>query len=170
MIRFGTLSAALLSSALMIAPAMAAGPNHGGPGMAGGAAVRGPVGGGAPMTGATHGATNFAAAPNAGAPANHFAANGWNGHVAGNRDFDHFHRFNRGPSFGFGFGFGAPYYDDYAYDDYPYYDTYAYYDEPYVTEGATIVPDQAYCVAHFRSYNPATGTYIGYDGLPHPCP
>ncbi|CAM5764019.1 hypothetical protein LMIY3S_01006 [Labrys miyagiensis] len=26
------------------------------------------------------------------------------------------------------------------------------------------------CAARFRSYNPATGTYLGYDGLRHPCP
>jgi len=28
----------------------------------------------------------------------------------------------------------------------------------------------AYCMQRFRSYNPATGTYTGYDGLQHPCP
>lgn len=28
----------------------------------------------------------------------------------------------------------------------------------------------AYCMRRFRSYNPATGTYLGYDGLRHPCP
>jgi len=26
------------------------------------------------------------------------------------------------------------------------------------------------CAARFRSYNPATHTYIGYDGHPHRCP
>lgn len=26
------------------------------------------------------------------------------------------------------------------------------------------------CAARFQSYNPATGTYLGYDGLRHPCP
>ncbi len=26
------------------------------------------------------------------------------------------------------------------------------------------------CAARFRSYNPATGTYLGYDGINHPCP
>jgi BA14K-like protein len=30
--------------------------------------------------------------------------------------------------------------------------------------------DVAYCEAHFRSYDPATGMYLGYDGLRHPCP
>jgi hypothetical protein len=28
----------------------------------------------------------------------------------------------------------------------------------------------SYCEQRFRSYNPATGTYTGYDGLQHPCP
>ena len=28
----------------------------------------------------------------------------------------------------------------------------------------------AWCQAHFRSYNPATGTYLGNDGRHHPCP
>jgi hypothetical protein len=26
------------------------------------------------------------------------------------------------------------------------------------------------CEARFRSYNPASGTFTGYDGLQHPCP
>jgi hypothetical protein len=30
--------------------------------------------------------------------------------------------------------------------------------------------DVAYCVAHFKSYDPASGTYLGYDGMRHPCP
>jgi hypothetical protein len=28
----------------------------------------------------------------------------------------------------------------------------------------------AYCVQRFRSYDPYSGTYVGYDGLRHPCP
>ncbi|MDQ0505665.1 BA14K family protein [Xanthobacter agilis] len=28
----------------------------------------------------------------------------------------------------------------------------------------------AYCMQRYRSYNPRTGTYTGYDGLQHPCP
>lgn len=28
----------------------------------------------------------------------------------------------------------------------------------------------AYCLQRFRSYDPASGTYLGYDGLRHPCP
>ncbi len=28
----------------------------------------------------------------------------------------------------------------------------------------------AYCAQRYRSYDPASGTYLGYDGLRHPCP
>src|ERR1017187_6484560 len=28
----------------------------------------------------------------------------------------------------------------------------------------------AYCVQRFRSYDPASGTYLGNDGYRHPCP
>jgi len=32
------------------------------------------------------------------------------------------------------------------------------------------VDDDAYCAQRFRSYDPATGTYLGYDGFRHACP
>jgi hypothetical protein len=28
----------------------------------------------------------------------------------------------------------------------------------------------AYCAQRFKSYDPASGTYLGYDGIRHPCP
>lgn len=28
----------------------------------------------------------------------------------------------------------------------------------------------AYCMQRFKSYDPASGTYLGYDGVRHPCP
>ena len=28
----------------------------------------------------------------------------------------------------------------------------------------------AYCLSRFRSYDPSSGTYLGYDGYRHPCP
>jgi len=28
----------------------------------------------------------------------------------------------------------------------------------------------AYCMQRFRSYDPRSGTYLGYDGYRHPCP
>lgn len=54
----------------------------------------------------------------------------------------------------------GPYYSDpYYYDD----------DAPVVT----LAPggrDEAYCIRRFRSYDPESGTYLGNDGLRHPCP
>ena len=69
----------------------------------------------------------------------------------------------RGPGLGFATGaligsaLAAPYY----YDTYP--PAYAYVPEA----GAG---SAAYCEQRFRSYDPASGTYLGYDGLRHPCP
>jgi hypothetical protein len=48
-----------------------------------------------------------------------------------------------------------------------------YYDYSYAPGGyVAAAPDQdvAYCMQRFRSYDPASGTYLGYDGLRHPCP
>lgn len=103
--------------------------------------------------------------------------NNWNNNWNGNRDFDRDnwrHRRDRDFSFGFGFspGYYNPYYsDDYAYyDSYPYNDTYAYYggDETYVSP--TVGVDASYCARRYRSYDPASGTYLGFDGIRHPCP
>ncbi len=41
-----------------------------------------------------------------------------------------------------------------------------YYYEGGVVDGDSV----AYCMNRFRSYDPASGTYLGYDGLRHPCP
>jgi len=37
---------------------------------------------------------------------------------------------------------------------------------------AQAYPDSSveYCMSRFRSYDPASGTYLGYDGRRHPCP
>jgi hypothetical protein len=53
-----------------------------------------------------------------------------------------------------------------------------YYGEPYYYPPAAYGPgyypapgsDPSYCASRYRSYDPATGTYLGYDGLRHPCP
>ncbi|MGO4524471.1 BA14K family protein [Microvirga sp. 2MCAF35] len=37
----------------------------------------------------------------------------------------------------------------------------------YVAPGASAA---GYCAQRFKSYDPASGTYLGYDGLRHPCP
>ena len=54
-------------------------------------------------------------------------------------------------------------YDDYAYDDGDYGDAYAA--APEYSGG-----DAQSCAMRYRSYDPATGTYLGYDGIRHPCP
>lgn len=132
----------------------------GGSNFAAGAAVR-PSGG----AGFAAGGRNFAAT----------AGNNWNGggghwHGGGWR--------HRGGGFWPGFAAGAAigglgsyaYYGGGYYDD-PYYYGDTYYDEPSVA----VVPDTggdatAYCAQRYRSYDPASGTYLGYDGLRHPCP
>lgn len=40
----------------------------------------------------------------------------------------------------------------------------------YVYEVDTPVRDAAYCRARYRSYDPVSGTFLGFDGLRHPCP
>jgi hypothetical protein len=84
---------------------------------------------------------------------------------------------NRGLGIGLGLAAGAvigsaivagaaPYY----YDDYYAYDYAPGYAVPpasvYVAPGG----DDGSCAARFQSYDPASGTYLGYDGLRHPCP
>jgi hypothetical protein len=69
----------------------------------------------------------------------------------------------------------GPYYGNpaygYGYDGYgPAYAApgYAYapgYRQGYATGGG----DPAYCAQRYRSYDPASGTYLGFDGLRHPC-
>src|ERR1035437_6120520 len=62
-----------------------------------------------------------------------------------------------------GYGYDGYGYDGYGYDGYGDVDAYAY--EAPVDDSAV-----AYCVQRFRSYDPASGTYLGNDGYRHPCP
>jgi hypothetical protein len=64
----------------------------------------------------------------------------------------------------------------YAYYGGGYYDPY-YYDDGYYGDGAVVAvgpgggdDSVAYCQQRFKSYDPASGTYLGYDGQRHPCP
>ena len=76
-----------------------------------------------------------------------------------------------------GFGYDPySYGDTYAYDNGPNYDP-GYtvtYDQPVVDQsviiGQSAGVDPSYCAQRYRSYDPASGTYLGYDGLRHPCP
>jgi len=54
------------------------------------------------------------------------------------------------------------YYPPYYHSPYAYYPAY----RPYPMGGAAV----AYCAQRFRSYDPYSMTYLGYDGLRHPCP
>jgi hypothetical protein len=143
------------------------------------------MGGGAPMGGA-----RFAGAPGAGArfaagaPAARVGAGpgpgwsggrtAWNGGWHGG-DFHHRHFF---PGFVAGAVVGGALADSYAYYDSPdYYGPDYYSDDTYSDAGpeVAVVPgggggDASYCAQRYRSYDPASGTYLGYDGQRHPCP
>ncbi|TQF28187.1 hypothetical protein UNPF46_27815 [Bradyrhizobium sp. UNPF46] len=45
-----------------------------------------------------------------------------------------------------------------------------YYGPVYVAPPPYVGDAVAYCAQRFRSYDPYSGTYLGYDGLRHPCP
>lgn len=70
-----------------------------------------------------------------------------------------------------------PRYYYYYYPDAPrvryYYGPPVYYGPPPVYYGRPIYaadPAIAYCMRRFKSYDPYTMTYLGYDGYRHPCP
>ena len=65
--------------------------------------------------------------------------------------------------------YGSPgYYDSGYYDDGYYNDS--YYDDSAAVAAAPEGGDAAYCAQTYQSYDPASGTYLGYDGQRHPCP
>ncbi|MFZ5738456.1 MAG: BA14K family protein, partial [Pseudomonadota bacterium] len=136
------------------------GPRGGGPMFGGGGISRGGLAGGAIARGAPVG-------PRVGG-GNWQGGGGPRWHGGGGRHWHGGWHGRRGYWSGVGIGvIGSPYYYG-SYGD-PYY--YGYYDEPTVT----VVPDdddrtEAYCRRRFKSYDPASGTYLGYDGKRHPCP
>jgi hypothetical protein len=66
----------------------------------------------------------------------------------------------------------------YAYYGGPGYYTPGYSDDQYYDDGGAVAvgpapggdDSVAYCMQTYRSYDPQSGTYLGYDGLRHPCP
>jgi hypothetical protein len=70
---------------------------------------------------------------------------------------------------------GGYYGNSYGYYGNSYYNQ-PYYGGPYDDGGEVIEvapaggDDVAYCMQTYKSYNPRTGTYLGYDGLRHACP
>jgi len=95
------------------------------------------------------------------------------------RDRDRDGRFGRGAGFVAGLAAGSAFgyygaYEPYYYDDYAYNDYYdGSYDTGYPVDTGVVVSsaggDPSYCAQRYRSYDPATGTYLGFDGLRHPC-
>jgi hypothetical protein len=52
-----------------------------------------------------------------------------------------------------------------------YYGDDGYYGSEYGYPNYGNGPDAtAYCLQRFKSYDPSSGTYLGYDGVRHPCP
>ncbi|WP_213774496.1 BA14K family protein [Bradyrhizobium sp. dw_78] len=106
---------------------------------------------------------------------------GGGGHFAGGGYRGGFHRggggaFIPGAIAGAVIG-GALASDAYGYDGPGYYGYGPGYDDSYVDDSddsvVPIVPGgdaSAYCAQRYRSYDPASGTYLGYDGARHPCP
>ena len=71
-----------------------------------------------------------------------------------------------GPYYGPGYYAPQPYYAPR-----PYYAPEPYYADPGPYEADPTGGDPAgYCMQRFRSYDPRSGTYLGYDGYRHPCP
>ncbi len=193
MTRFGVLGATALSLSLAFAsPALAqevhAGRAHAAvSNMGGGRMGAGPRVQSNFRTQANAGNANFGARGNA-----QFARG--NPQLAQRGEFrgDRGDRFGRGAAFAaaagvatgaaiaagdYGYGYGPDYYGtDYAYGPDYYGDSYAYdvgptvaFEQPVPVEGP-VVADASYCAQRYRSYDPASGTYLGFDGFRHPCP
>ena len=92
----------------------------------------------------------------------------WHGHHGG----WHHHGWHHGGGWGAGIaGFAAGAILGSALAPGPYYG-YGYGPPAYAYEPGYADDDSAvaYCEQRFRSYDPASGTYLGYDGHRHPCP
>ena len=73
--------------------------------------------------------------------------------------------------FGTGLLLGGALASPYYYRPY-YYGPPAYYAPPpaYYSPSPYAGDAVAYCSRRYRSYDPASGTFLGYDGVRHPCP
>jgi hypothetical protein len=72
------------------------------------------------------------------------------GRVGSPGDHDRYHGYGRGVGFAAGLAAGSAL--GYGYDEY--------------SDDA----DSSSCAQRYQSYDPASGTYLGDDGLRHPCP
>jgi hypothetical protein len=97
---------------------------------------------------------------------------GWRGgYGGGGREY------GNGYGYGYGYGYGGAALGlgllggAIIGSQYPYYDSgYGYAAEYNVDPQDEGGDSPTYCASRFRSYDPASGTYLGYDGLRHPCP
>ena len=101
------------------------------------------------------------------------------GGYRGDHDRHHGHdrRHGHGGEFGFAAGLAAGSALGYGYAPYtsPDYsnDSYGYGDPDYDGYSGSVVSsgaDPSYCAQRYKSYDPASGTYLGRDGRRHPCP
>jgi hypothetical protein len=149
-------------------------------------------GGGAPVARFSGGASGPVARFNSGAPAARFSGAGTGTTVARYSSgygggWQGGHRYRRGgggyiPGAVAGAVIGGALASSYAYYGGPgYYSSGydpGYYDDTYYDDSAVVavapapVGDDAvaYCTQTYRSYDLASGTYLGFDGLRHPCP
>jgi hypothetical protein len=156
----------------------------GGGHMGGGGGMHMGGGGGMHMGGAPMGGARFAGAPGArfagAGPVGRVGGGpGWTGgHAAWNNGGWHggYRRHGFYPGVVAGAVIGGAVADSYAYYDSPDYGYgQDYYDNGYGDGGDVAVVqggggDASYCAQRYRSYDPASGTYLGYDGQRHPCP
>jgi hypothetical protein len=171
------ISLKVLSSAAVIAIALPMAASAAGIGPHPGSGVR--IGGGAPMAHFSGGGAAFhnGIRPGVSGPVTAYSGGPYRGGYGGWHRHDHDHdRFVPGLVAGALVG-GAI-----AADSYAYYGGPAYYgpgyDDQYYDDGAAVAvapapvggDATAYCAQTYRSYDPASGTYLGYDGLRHPCP
>jgi hypothetical protein len=111
-----------------------------------------------------------------GGDGNRFAGGGYVGQRPGggwNGGYRHHHRHGGGfwPGVAVGVGLGSTYGYYGSSDPYYYDNSYGYYDDTTVAEAPPVGDDSvAYCMQRYKSYDPASGTYLGYDGQRHPCP
>jgi hypothetical protein len=170
MLKLGILGATALSLAIAVAtPALAEGRGGGGRMHVGGGGGMHLGGRGGGMQVAGGGFRSSQASVGAGRVGGRFAQGGYRG------------GYGRGVGFGAGLAVGSAlgyggyggYYDPYNYsDDYAYndlgYDGYSGYNG-YPGYMVSSGGDPSYCAQRYQSYDPASGTYLGYDGLRHPC-
>lgn len=90
------------------------------------------------------------------------------GTIAASRPWSGYGGYDSGYS-DYGSSYGGYGYDP-GYPSYPGYQGYQGYDAGYTGYSASGAQEVAYCAQRFRSYDPASGTYLGLDGQRHPCP